>query len=71
MNEKKIKYLIYAVILIIVFGSCSVIDNEYFETNGSYGYLLYLMSDYEKGLKYVNSLSDQSSPIINKINTFF
>ena len=25
----------------------------------------------QKGLKYVNSLSDQSSPIINKINTFF
>ena len=24
----------------------------------------------QKGLKYVNSLSDQSSPIINKINTF-
>ena len=31
MNEKKFKYLIYAVILIIVFGSCSAIDNEYFE----------------------------------------
>ena len=25
----------------------------------------------QKGLKYVNSLSDHSSPIINKINTFF
>ena len=31
MNEKKFKYLIYTVILIIVFGACGAIDNEYFE----------------------------------------
>ena len=31
MNEKKFKYLIYIVILIIVFGACGAVDNEYFE----------------------------------------
>ena len=31
MYEKKFKYLIYTIILIIVFGACSAIDNEYFE----------------------------------------